>query len=207
MQQSGLFERVRDESAIVAEGALPRGLIFVPNFVAASEERELVGLLDDAEHAVWLTDLSRRVQHFGYRYNYKLRALSSADKIDDAPTEIQALGARLVELGYFATPPDQVIVNEYLPGQGISSHIDRETCFGSTVASLSIGTDVVMDFRSEDGAIGALLLSARSLVVLTGDARYRWRHSIAARKSDRIGEREFARGRRLSLTFRTVLTE
>jgi len=206
MQQSGFFERVREESAIVAEGALPRGLIFVPDFVAALEELELVGLLDDAERAVWLTDLSRRVQHFGYRYNYKSRALSCADKIDDAPAEIQALGARLVELGYFATPPDQVIVNEYLPGQGISSHIDRETCFGSTVASLSIGADVVMDFRSADGATGSLLLSARSLVVLTGDARYRWRHSIAARKSDRIGEREFTRGRRLSLTFRTVLT-
>ena len=45
--------------------------------------------------------------------------------------------------------------------------------------------------------------SARWLV-LAGPARYDWRHSIPARKSDRVGDQVISRGRRVSLTFRTV---
>jgi hypothetical protein len=40
------------------------------------------------------------------------------------------------------------------------------------------------------------------LLVLAGDARYRWRHAIPARRSD---PDRGPRGRRLSLTFRTVV--
>jgi alkylated DNA repair dioxygenase AlkB len=208
MLQAGLFEsQAPRKRVIVSEGTLPSGLIFLPDFISTAEERELVALLDDPNRAIWLDDLSRRVQHFGYRYNYKLRALSAADKVADAPPPIQALGNRLVDLGYFSSPPDQVIVNEYEVGQGISAHVDRETCFGSAVASLSIGSDVVMDFRSMGGASGSLLLPARSLVVLTDDARYNWKHSIPARRRDRIAQIEIARKRRLSLTFRTVLLD
>lgn len=207
MTQANLFDPTprRRVGVLASEGSLPPGLIFIPNFISAVEERELISLLDNPQNASWLTDLSRRVQHFGYRYNYKLRALSAADKVADAPPFVRELGNRLADLGYFSSPPDQVIVNEYEAGQGISPHVDRESCFGSVVASLSIGSDIVMDFRSESGQMGSMLLPARSMIILTGDARYSWKHSITARKRDKLGDREFQRSRRLSLTFRTVL--
>jgi len=42
-------------------------------------------------------------------------------------------------------------------------------------------------------------------MVMGGDARYLWRHSIAARRSDVVDGRGIERDRRVSLTFRTVL--
>ena len=206
MQQGDLFDQPTEEDgAEIAEGSLPAGLIFVPNFISVEDEHAILKLLDDPSRATWSTELSRRVQHFGYRYNYKLRALSSADRIADLPEPLRWLGEELVSMQYFTSLPDQVIVNEYELGQGISAHIDRETCFGPVVASLSMASDAVMDFRSPDGEAGSLLLRARSMVILTHDARYRWQHSIAGRKRDRIQGRESARQRRVSLTFRSVL--
>jgi alkylated DNA repair dioxygenase AlkB len=52
-----------------------------------------------------------------------------------------------------------------------------------------------------------LFLARRSLVVLSGEARYDWRHAIPGRKSDTQEGRMVPRGRRLSLTFRNVLLE
>jgi alkylated DNA repair dioxygenase AlkB len=206
MKQENLFDRPTDRAEVaVSEGTLPPGLVFIPNFVSLDDEREIIQVLDDPSYASWSTELSRRVQHFGYRYNYKLRALSAEDRTTDLPEPLRWLAEELVSMEYFSKTPDQVIVNEYEPGQGISPHVDRETCFGPVVASLSLGSDAVLDFRSSAGQSGSLLLRARSMVVLSEDARYRWQHGIVGRKRDKIGGLEFSRERRVSLTFRSVL--
>ena len=44
--------------------------------------------------------------------------------------------------------PDQLIVNEYQPGQGISAHIDCEPCFKNTIVTVSLGSVYEMDFIS-----------------------------------------------------------
>lgn len=41
---------------------------------------------------------------------------------------------------------DQLIINEYTPGQGINPHIDNPTLFSSPIVSLSLGSDCVMEF-------------------------------------------------------------
>ena len=51
-----------------------------------------------------------------------------------------------------------------------------------------------------------VLLEPRSLVVMQGDARYTWKHAILPRKRDEVDGQVIARRRRLSLTFRTVLS-
>ena len=108
--------------------------------------------------------------------------------------------------GHFSIEPDQVIVNEYLPGQGIAAHIDREHCFGEQIATVSLGSHCVMRFENKrlDQKID-VELQPRSLTMITGDARYKWTHSIPARKSDSLRGERVLRGRRLSLTFRTVI--
>jgi alkylated DNA repair dioxygenase AlkB len=53
----------------------------------------------------------------------------------------------------------------------------------------------------------ALLLERLSLVVLAGDSRHTWRHAIPSRKMDRVNGQVLPRGRRVSLTFRTVRIE
>jgi alkylated DNA repair dioxygenase AlkB len=80
---------------------------------------------------------------------------------------------------------DQLLVNEYLPGQGIALHRDYEP-FDRTVVSLSLLSSCVMDFyHPARGRRESLLLEPRSLLVLCDEARYEWQHGIARRKTDR----------------------
>ncbi|WP_244313666.1 alpha-ketoglutarate-dependent dioxygenase AlkB [Stappia sediminis] len=163
-------------------------------------------LLDRIDAAPWRADLKRRVQHYGYRYDYKARRVTRESFLGPLPGWLMPLCERLANDGHFAKPPDQVIVNEYLPGQGIAPHVDCEPCFGDTIASLSLCSGCVMDFTNvEAGERFSHYLEPRSLLVLSGEARYRWRHGIAARKSDPGPNGRIARGRRISLTFRTIL--
>lgn len=118
---------------------------------------------------------------------------------------LQGLAERLVADGRFAAVPDQVIANEYLPGQGISAHVDCEPCFGEVIASLSLLSACEMRFASlSSGETRAVILLPCSLLVLAGPARRDWTHAIPARLSDVIDGLRVARQRRVSLTFRTM---
>ena len=100
---------------------------------------------------------------------------------------------------------DQIIVNEYLPGQGISSDVDSVVDFGPTFVSLSLLSAVCMQFQGvETKQVEELCLEPLSLLVLRQEARYRWTHAIPSRKSDKIGDQRVWRQRRISLTFRTL---
>jgi len=171
--------------------------------IALNEESHLLRTIDSQP---WLTDLKRRVQHYGYRYDYSAREVTEASRLDPLPDWLAEIGARLVSEGHFEREPDQVIINEYLPGQGIEPHIDRETCFGPTISTLSLSSAITMNFtHAETGERVSERLEPRSLLTLKGDARYKWRHGIAPRKSDMVEGARVPRGRRVSLTFRTVL--
>jgi len=127
-------------------------------------------------------------------------------KIGALPHWADKLGNNLCKDGYFKSPPDQVIVNEYEPGQGIAPHIDCEPCFEDTIISLSLGSDAVMEFQhSKTKGKIPLLLKRRSLVILKSESRYNWLHSIPARKTDTIDNHKIQRENRISLTFRKVI--
>jgi alkylated DNA repair dioxygenase AlkB len=187
---------------IERDGDLPADFVVVPHFISNAEER---ALLESIDASAWNTDLKRRVQQYGYRYDYKARAVSERDRLGDLPQWAIPIAARLVDCDYFDAMPDQVIVNEYLAGQGISSHTDRTTCFGPVIASLSLGSDVIMNFNESNGRAGSIVLPRCSLLVLQGAARSKWRHGIAQRRRDAINSTAFQRNRRVSLTFRSVL--
>lgn len=154
----------------------------------------------------WLGDLKRRVQHYGYKYDYKARNIDASMRIGNLPDWVAPLCQRLVKDGYFSETPDQLIVNEYLPGQGISPHIDCVPCFGDTIVSVSLGTSYQMDFSNPNTKQKVpVFLAANSAVVLQKAARYEWTHGIVARKSDLEGNTRKERGTRVSLTFRKVL--
>lgn len=181
---------------------LPEGAIYVPDFAS---EAEAGALLSAADAAPWRDDLKRRVQHYGYRYDYRARSVSPQDFLGAPPGWLDAMRDRLVAGGWFARRPDQVIVNEYQPGQGVAPHVDCVPCFGDVIASLSTGSGCEMAFRALDGEErSAVYLAPGALLVMTGAARHRWTHGIAPRKFDLIAGRRVPRGRRLSFTFRTV---
>jgi alkylated DNA repair dioxygenase AlkB len=179
------------------------GLRYATEFISPEHEAPLLAAVDAGS---WLSDLQRRVQHYGYRYDYKARTIDHSMRLGELPTWVKPVALRLFIDGYLNTLPDQLIVNEYLPGQGISAHIDCEACFGPAICSLSLASSCVMAFTNvSDGQRQSLMLERCSLVTLSGAARYAWTHAIAARKSDRIDGRAVPRDRRVSLTFRTVM--
>lgn len=173
------------------------GLQYIPDFITTDEEQELIESIDLQP---WLNDLKRRVQHYGYKYDYKARAVTPSSYIGALPEWIKKIAVRL------PFKADQAIVNEYESGQGISAHVDCVPCFGDMIASLSLGSGAMMQFTNGQEKHD-LYLEPRSLITLSGAARYKWTHAIPARKSDMVNGFKIERERRISLTFRSVITE
>ncbi|MET8100825.1 alpha-ketoglutarate-dependent dioxygenase AlkB [Streptomyces sp. NPDC005236] len=189
-----------------ASAAVP-GLRYIADWLDPDACQEMLARI---EGGAWSTELRRRVQHYGHRYDYGRRSVAAGSRAEaDAPAlPSWALrqAARMAGEGIMDRRADQVIVNEYEPGQGISAHVDCVPCFGPVVAAISLGSGCVMDFTHPgDGKKTGVHLARGSLCVMTGPARYDWRHGIAARKSDPAGVGRVPRGRRVSVTFRTVL--
>ncbi|ADI07610.1 2OG-Fe(II) oxygenase [Streptomyces bingchenggensis BCW-1] len=201
-------------SAPSAASAAVPGLRYIADWLAPDAGTALLAGIDAAS---WSAQLKRRVQHYGHRYDYGRRAVAADTSQATAPplpVWARELAARLVDEGLMDREADQVIVNEYRPGQGISAHVDCVPCFGPVVAAISLGSSCLMDFTNpnpkpnpnpDDGTKLAVPLAPGSLLVMAGPARYAWRHAIAARKSDPGAAGRVPRGRRVSVTFRTVL--
>ena len=180
------------------------GLRYIENYITPDEHDTLLAQVDGG---LWLDDLKRRVQHYGFKYNYRARKVDISMHVGELPEWLKRLSKKLHQEGYMPEVADQVIVNEYLPGQGISAHIDCEPCFKDTIVSLSLGSSCVMDFTNKLDKTQKvpIRLARRSLVVLSGEARYGWLHSIAGRRWDEWEENRYDRQRRVSLTFRKVI--
>lgn len=179
------------------------GLTYIPNFISEDLEKTLWTAINGER---WLNDLKRRVQHYGYRYNYKSRHIDYTMKIGQLPNWSLSLAKSLKSQGFMSKVPDQLIINEYEPGQGIANHIDCEPCFENTVISLSLGSACVMDLINKNTKEKIeLYLEPRSLVVLSNEARYDWTHGIKARKSDTFNNIKTKRNTRISLTFRNII--
>ena len=96
---------------------------------------------------------------------------------------------RSLDQGYQKRFPDQCTVNRYLPGHGIPPHVDNHNCCDDTILSLSLGSDVIMNFvdlDDPDHPTTPINLPARSLMIMTDQARYTYTHGIVPRKSDII---------------------
>ena len=181
-----------------------RGLQYIEDYI---DERQHDWLLDHIDKQPWLDDLKRRVQHYGFKYDYKARKVNLDMRIGELPEWLKRFSDKLYKDGQMPGAADQVIVNEYQPGQGISSHIDCEPCFEGTIVSLSLGSGCIMDFTNKSDKTKKIpvWLAPRSLVVLSGEARHEWLHGIAARKTDEWDGQKYERQRRVSLTFRRVI--
>ena len=182
------------------------GIQYIPDYINVEEQNQLLNNIDQQGWALDSVDLTRRIQQHGYRLDYKDGLLVSSTKVGDLPDWADSIGSRLFRGGFTQTVFDQATVNEYLPGQGVRSHIDCITCFGRTIAVISLGSSCVMELtHSQTGERASILLSPGSLLVLQRAARYIWQHSIPACEVDRYQGKELVRTRRVSLTFREVL--
>lgn len=148
------------------------GLTFVPDIIDEDEESRL---LRDINTEKWLPDLGRRVQHYGHKYDYRTRKVVVGGA-PPFPAWLDEIHSKIQDRVSVPNAFTQVIVNEYTQNQGITPHIDSQE-FSSCIASLSMGAASVMVF-ARGGASIPVRLPRRSLVILQGDARYKYTHSI-----------------------------
>lgn len=179
------------------------GLELQEQWVSAAEEEELLSAIAAAP---WDCHLRRRVQHYGFPFDYVTRSARTSEPLGPLPPWLARLRDRVASLFPSGEPPDQFTVNEYAPGEGISQHVDTPEAFGPVLATLSLGSDTVMGLWCL-GAVSLhknLALPRRALLVFCGEARHWWTHGIARRRVDVVDGRTQRRGRRVSITMRRV---
>src|SRR5262245_45784885 len=79
------------------------GLTYVSAFADGTMEAELLAAVD-AEP--WLGDLKRRVQHYGYRYDYTARKIDRSMYLGPLPAWARAVADRLVSDGHMPAVAD-----------------------------------------------------------------------------------------------------
>ncbi|WP_406826410.1 alpha-ketoglutarate-dependent dioxygenase AlkB [Pedobacter sp. KACC 23697] len=203
IKSSPYFKTKETKSLKVIRSEVISGLTYYPDFISEDDENELLAMINAEE---WLVELKRRVQHYGWKYNYRERSIDKSMCLGPLPHWVKKIAISLKECGIADEIPDQVIVNEYRPGQGISNHIDCEPCFADTIISISLSSTSIMNFINLESKLKIdAILEARSAICLKGDARYKWSHGIPGRLADDIFGVRINRGLRISMTFRKVI--
>lgn len=206
----------RDSVAVIA--GLPPGGFLLENFLNREEEGEIMETL---EGNPWggngvepNAELKRRTQHYGFLFSYRYRRV--LERLKEMPPPLQQLADRIKSsagVQDFGEPFNSVIVNEYERGQGIMPHVDSPELFGPVVASVSMLSDCLMTFSpasslspGDQQAWYEALLPQRSCLLLTGDARYLYKHSISKSAVETtVDGTTVNRERRVSLTFRCIV--
>uniref|UniRef100_J3NA01 Fe2OG dioxygenase domain-containing protein n=1 Tax=Oryza brachyantha TaxID=4533 RepID=J3NA01_ORYBR len=114
---------------------------------------------------------------------------------------------------------DQLIANRYEPGEGICAHVDLMR-FDDGIAIVSLESPCVMHFSRTEQEVAVcdapktqdestkipVYLNPGSLVVMSGDARYLWKHEINRKPgAQHWGGRELEQQIRTSITLRKLL--
>jgi alkylated DNA repair protein alkB family protein 6 len=123
--------------------SLPNTLFYVPEFISATEESQLLQDVLSQPRPKW-TVLSRR------RLQTHPSALTQSNVLLESPlpTWLSKLIPRMKDLGIWdASPhraPNHVLINEYNPNEGIMPHRDG-AAYHPVVATVSLGAPIVLD--------------------------------------------------------------
>ena len=167
-----------------------QGLWYIENYLSEKESEEFYHYITHHVNLELISDAknSRRVAHFGYYYDYKNNnTLKPAPKIPDWLKEL--IDKQLSMLPDF----NQIIINEYKPGQQIAYHTDHKM-FGPVIACVTVGKSIPINFRNNED-VKELNIKSGSMYIMTGEARHQWQHSLKNTSNDI----------RYSITYRTVI--
>eukprot|EP00050_Salpingoeca_kvevrii_P006058 m.287181 g.287181 ORF g.287181 m.287181 type:complete len:240 (-) comp11726_c0_seq1:1236-1955(-) len=173
--------------------ALPE-VRYIPDFITDEEAAALTQHVYAAPRPKWTVLRNRRLQNWG-------GAPSSRGLIAEAlPAWLRAVTERVDQLGVFGEGvcANHVLINEYLPGQGIMPHEDGPI-YTPMIANITVGSHTVLDFyrkaepdsktsAAEPAPFASILLEPNSLVLISGDM-YRVLHGIEERASDVLQEK------------------
>jgi alkylated DNA repair dioxygenase AlkB len=163
------------------------GLRQSDDFLTLAEEQLLIARIEDAgltpfQFQQWT---GKRLTHsFGWTYDFQTGAFAPTDPIPEwlVPLKVRAARFAGVEADYLA----QALLIQYDPGAGIGWHRDRPVF--EHVIGISLGEPTHMRFRRRVGARFERVsapLAPRAIYHMSGEARYRWEHSISEMQAPR----------------------
>lgn len=118
-------------------------IIYVKDFITEEEEENLLTQIYDAPKPKWKQLSHRRLQYWG---GIPPPSASKAMVAEKMPDWLDAYCAKLGEMKIFdQNKPNHVLINEYLPGQGIMPHQDGNLYF-PTVCNISLSSPLFLDF-------------------------------------------------------------
>ncbi|XP_045465810.1 alpha-ketoglutarate-dependent dioxygenase alkB homolog 6 [Harmonia axyridis] len=164
----------------------PSDVYYIPNFISVEEENEILKNVYSAPKPKWTYLSNRRLQDYG---GVPHKRGMIPEKI---PHWLNKYMDRIRNLGVFeGTLPNQVLVNEYMPGQGIMPHLDGPL-FHPIVTTISCGSHTILNFLNNDvirNKVCELLLERCSLVIIKNDMYTKYLHSIDEKESDTISNK------------------
>ncbi|XP_039129573.1 alpha-ketoglutarate-dependent dioxygenase alkB homolog 6-like isoform X2 [Dioscorea cayenensis subsp. rotundata] len=115
-------------------------LIYIPNFITDSEQSQLLRHIYEVPTSKWKNLKNRRLQNWGGVVHEK------GLLPQELPAWLKKVTGRIHQCtGLFPSELNHVLINEYLPDQGIMPHQDGLAYF-PVVAILSLKSPVVIDF-------------------------------------------------------------
>lgn len=183
------------------------GVFLQENFISAEEEKELIRGID--ENAWNESQSGRRKQDFGPKVNFKKRKVR-VGSFSGLPALSQKLILRMHKQPTLAgfQPVEQCNL-DYNPqrGSAIDPHLDDSWLWGERLVTINMLSSTTLTMSLDRGLpeLGlseevqvAVHLPRRSLVVLYGETRHRWKHAI---------HREDVSERRVCSTYRELSAE
>lgn len=178
--------------------ALPAGLIYREDFIAAAEERLLlaeIGKLPLRESQYRQYTARRRTVNFGFSYDFTHLQSRPAPPIPEFLTPLRTRVAAWAGV----RPEDfvQALLAEYQPGTPLGWH--RDVPDFELVVGISLAGAARLRFRpypwapEKKAQVFALEVAPRSAYVLRDEARWGWQHHVPPTKVLRY-----------SITFRTA---
>ncbi|KAF9262042.1 hypothetical protein L218DRAFT_960641 [Marasmius fiardii PR-910] len=133
-------------------------VFYIPSFITEDEEEYLVRKIVESPRQKWKNLANRRLQLLGGQLTAKNILIpepfpSFIDKYPDIVARLKNTGA------FQGAPhgaPNHIILNEYLPGQGIMPHEDGPA-YHPVVATISLGSHTMFHYyRYKSGEEGAI---------------------------------------------------
>lgn len=162
----------------------PDGFSYHENFLTPEEEEQAIAIVKNIPLHTFIFhgyEAKRKVQSFGYDYNFQNKALTRSNEI---PGELEWLIGRVSELT--KTPVAafaELLVTEYPVGSVINWHRDAPPF--DMIAGISLQADCVFKLRPYDkklqhrNAVISIPVRRRSLYVISRESRTAWEHSTA----------------------------
>ncbi len=173
----------------------PIGLLYYPLAIHPSvyndvlqwwQTEEVQNILKPINYNGHVSKNARQVIQFGSLYLYDKKQATSQGSALPIPSILIRL-RHLIPALCSEIPNDylfdQVIINRYLPGQGIRPHSDLNV-FGEYIVSFTFQGGREMEFTQDKQDPFKIYVEPQSMYVMTGESRYLWKHQMRPRRTD-----------------------